>query len=367
MTTTPRLALVSHPACALHDTGWNHPEHQGRLPALVKGIYSQTPALIDRWVQDEAAPAERDDLLRVHSPAHLDRIRRATDRAEEAGSPVLLTPDTAVSGASWEAAAAAAGVAIRSTELVLDGRASTAFAITRPPGHHATADRAMGFCLLNSVAVAARWAQETGGVDRVLILDWDVHHGNGTQDIFYEDPSVYYLSVHQSDHYPGTGHAKERGSGAGAGATRNVALPRGTARRRYLEAYDEALTEALSEFEPELVLVSAGFDCLAGDPLGGQTLEPVDLHAMTRMLLAAVEAPARGRVVAVLEGGYVPSRLADGAVEVIRALAGLPSGAVGDGRPSPRERETTREREREPGVAPPAGPETGPLSQGRHP
>jgi acetoin utilization deacetylase AcuC-like enzyme len=316
-------AIVSHPACALHDTGWSHPEHQGRLPAIVRAIHADTPAMLGRVVQEEAGAATEEDLLRVHTAEHLSRVRQAVARAEEAGRPVPLTLDTIVSGASWDAAVGAAGAAVRATAMVLDGDAGGAFVLTRPPGHHATPDRAMGFCLLNNVAIAARWARAERGVERVLIVDWDVHHGNGTQDAFYDDPTVYYLSLHLSGHYPGTGHAHQRGVGAGEGTTRNVAFPHGVEADYYRAVHDEVVGEALDRFAPELVLVSAGFDLLQGDPLGGLCLEPADLHAMTRYLLENA-ASADGRVVALLEGGYIPSRVAEGVVQVVRALADLP-------------------------------------------
>ncbi|MDX1673972.1 MAG: histone deacetylase [Longimicrobiales bacterium] len=320
------VALVSHPACALHDTGWNHPEHQGRLPAITRGIHRETPELLDRWTQVEAEPADESEVLRVHDEGHVATVRSAVERAESADQPIAHTPDTIVSGASWEAALAAVGIAIDATRLVLDGDAATAFGLTRPPGHHATPSRAMGFCLFNNVAVAARWAREEQGLDRVLIVDWDVHHGNGTQDIFCEDPSVFYLSFHLSGHYPGTGRSDERGRGGGEGTTRNVPFPHGVERDYYLDTYRRTVSETLEAFRPELVLVSAGFDCLAGDPLGGLNLEPVDLHGMTRLLMDRAET-AEGRVVVVLEGGYVPHRAADGAAQVVRALAGLTPGS----------------------------------------
>lgn len=313
-----------HPDCGLHDTGWGHPEHQGRLPAIVKAIYQDTPALIEVMLQREAEPARLAELRRVHSPEHIERVRAAVAEAERTGAQVSLDADTVVSAASWDAALAAAGCAVSGVRLVLDGEAATAFAGSRPPGHHATRDLAMGFCLFNNVAVAARWAQAERGVERVLIIDWDVHHGNGTQDIFYADPSVYYLSLHQSPHYPGTGEAEERGAGAGLGTTRNLPLPEGTTAAEYRRLFEGALAAVLAEFAPELVLISAGFDCLAGDPLGGLGLEPGDLHALTRLVLERTQATARGKVVAVLEGGYAPARVGAGVVAVIRALGGLP-------------------------------------------
>ncbi len=316
-------AFVSHPDCARHDTGWNHPEHQGRLPALVRAVYRETPVLLEHVLQVEATPVDETALLRVHTPAHLARIRDAVAVATAKGSVVALDPDTKVSDASWDAALAAAGCVTTAVGLALDGDVRTGFAAARPPGHHATADRAMGFCLFNNVAVAARDAQAQG-IGPVLIVDWDVHHGNGTQDIFYEDPSVYYLSAHLGNHYPGTGAEAETGAGPGLGTTRNVTFRPGTTAADYRERFDEALDEALDVFRPELVLVSAGFDCLAGDPLGGLRLEPADLHSMTRRLMEAADATAEGRLVVALEGGYAPDRLGQGAVAVLRALADLP-------------------------------------------
>jgi len=177
----------------------------------------------------------------------------------------------------------------------------------------------MGFCLFNNIAIAARSLQEDHGIRQLLIVDWDVHHGNGTQDIFYDDGDVYYLSLHQSPWYPGTGAEAERGQAGGEGRTRNVPIPADTPGTAYLAAFTTALDAALAEFSPEFVLVSAGFDCLRGDPLGQLTLEPRDLHAMTRRLMQI----ASGRVAMVLEGGYAPRRVGDGVVDVFRALCGL--------------------------------------------
>jgi len=314
-----------HPASPLHDTGWGHPEHQGRLRALAQSVGRDLLTLHGRVEQREAGECDLEDLVRVHTPGHVETVRRACALAGERRTLVALDSDTKVSGASWEAAVGSAGAGIAAARAVVAGDLRTAFVAGRPPGHHATPDRAMGFCLFNSVAVAARWLQAQGHAERVLIVDWDVHHGNGTQDIFYEDPTVYFVSLHQSPHYPGTGGSHERGAGPGEGTTLNVPLPAGTPRSEYLARFEEAVSTAIEGFAPEVVLVSAGFDLMAGDPLGGLLMEPEDLHAMTRFLLEEVASACDGRVIAFLEGGYDPARMGDGAVAVIRALAGLPA------------------------------------------
>ena len=322
-----RTALVMHEACGRHDTGWAHPEHMGRLPAVLNAIYRETPALLDHVLQQEATFATSDDVLRAHSPHHLERLRRAADFAIERNAIVGMDSETLVSPASWDAAMAAAGAAVTATKLVLEGSVPTAFALARPPGHHATEDIAMGFCLLNNVAIAARWAR-TQGLERVLIIDWDVHHGNGTQDIFYNDPSVYYLSLHQYPLYPGTGFPDERGAGAALNTNRNVQVTAGTAGPKYIDLLSKALDATMAEFEPELVFVSAGFDCLRGDPLGGLHLEPADLHAVTLLIRERCRS-AGGRMVCTLEGGYAPERVGLGVVDVLRALSELPPAETG--------------------------------------
>jgi acetoin utilization deacetylase AcuC-like enzyme len=314
-----------HPASPLHDTGWGHPEHQGRLRALASSVGRAMVELDGVVEQRPAADASREDLLRAHSEAHFARVQEACNVAKARGVLAQLDADTVVSTASWEAAVGSAGTAIAAVEAVATGAVRTAFVAARPPGHHATPDRAMGFCLFNSVAVAARWLQAHGHAERVLIVDWDVHHGNGTQDIFYEDPSVYFLSLHQYPWYPGTGADAERGAGEGEGFTLNVPLPAGTTRADYLRRFESAVAIAAQDFRPDFILVSSGFDAMAGDPLGNLLLEPADMYRMTRQLIEGIGAQCDGRVVALLEGGYVPERLGDGAVAVIRALAGLPA------------------------------------------
>lgn len=294
------------------------------MRTLASTVGKDLLALHGHVEQMEGGEAGMEDLLRVHGADHVESVRAACEEARDEETIVSLDADTRVSGASWEAAVGSAGCVITAAEAVAQGRLRTAFVAARPPGHHATRDRAMGFCLFNHVAVAARRLQSRGHAERVLIVDWDVHHGNGTQDIFYDDPSVFYLSLHQWPHYPGTGAADETGVGAGEGFTLNVPLPAGTSRPVYLERFEAALDAAVRRASPDFILISAGFDVLSGDPLGGMLLEPEDLHAMTGTVLAAAAEACRGRVVASLEGGYDPRRLGAGVVAVVRALAGLP-------------------------------------------
>jgi acetoin utilization deacetylase AcuC-like enzyme len=318
-----RCLLVMHPDTGRHDTGWGHPEHQGRLPAIVRAIERDTPTLLDSVETREAVPADIPMLARVHPRPYIDAVRQAADEAAAADRTLRMEADTVVSGASWDAAVASAGCATTAVNAVIGKEAGRAFALCRPPGHHATSDRVMGFCLFNNIAVAARQAQAEG-VERVLVIDWDVHHGNGTQDIFWEDPSVYYLSLHQYPWYPGTGRRDERGEGKGMNTTRNVTLSAGTDRATYTRVFIDALDATLEECAPDLILVSAGYDCLAGDPLGELLLEPADMHALTRTVIERADALDAG-VIAMLEGGYAPERTGQGVVATLRALAGLPA------------------------------------------
>ena len=338
------VGFLLHPEAPLHDTGWGHPEHQGRLRALASAVGRDLLALHERVVQVEPGQVTEEDLLRVHAPGYLASLRTAVERAEKEGASVSLDADTIVSAASWGAATGSTAALLTAAGQVADGTLSSAFVATRPPGHHATPDRAMGFCLINHVAVAARWLQETGRAERVLIVDWDVHHGNGTQDTFYADGTVFYLSLHQSPHYPGTGAASAIGAGEGAGWTLNVPLPAGTSAAEYSQQFSDALSQGLETCRPDFILISAGFDVMAGDPLGGMLLETEDLHALTLEVMAgAARAPGaregearegearepmiddapRVGVVAALEGGYDPVRTGLGAAAVLRGLAGI--------------------------------------------
>ena len=319
----PVTAFLMHPAAVLHDTGWGHPEHQGRLRAVASAVKNDLVALHGRVEQVAPSAGREEDVRLVHGEALVEVVRGAVDAARERGSVVALDADTRVSGASWEAALGTVGAGLEAVHTVAGGRFRNAFVTARPPGHHATPGRAMGFCLFNNIAVAAASLRARGHAERVLIVDWDVHHGNGTQDAFYEDPDVFFLSLHQYPHYPGTGAANETGRGGGEGFTLNVPLSARTIRQDYLRVFAAALETAVSRCEPDFILVSSGFDVLAGDPLGGQLLEPEDLHETTRMVMEAAQRCCGGRVVVFLEGGYDPQRTGAGCVAVIRALAGV--------------------------------------------
>ncbi|MBT8396082.1 MAG: histone deacetylase, partial [Gemmatimonadetes bacterium] len=232
-----RTGFLLHPASALHDTGWGHPEHQGRMRAVSSAVSKDMLALHDRVAQMEPRSASEEDILRVHTHEHMDLIRAYSDRALEEERSIPLESDTLVSGASWDAAMGSSGAVLTAVDGVESGLIRNAFVATRPPGHHATPARAMGFCLFNHVAVAARYVQAQGLARRILIVDWDVHHGNGTQDAFYDDGDVFFLSLHQFPHYPGTGAANETGVGPGKGTTQNVPLPPSTSRAEYKERF----------------------------------------------------------------------------------------------------------------------------------
>ena len=298
------VPVVFHPATRLHNPGPGHPERPERIEAVLAALRAPDLTATVEWT--EGRPAARDQLERVHTRAYLDELERLAQRG--GGE---LDADTVMSPDSWDAALAAAGVAIAAVERGIDR--GSAFGATRPPGHHALGARAMGFCLINNVVVAARHAQQLGKA-RVLIVDWDVHHGNGTQALVEQDPSIRYVSIHQYPWYPGTGAEHERG----VGNVFNVPRPPGLPRAAYVRDLLAAVDAATAGWRPDLLLVSAGFDSLAGDPLGGFTLEPEDLAQWTSAFRARV-APAP--VIGVLEGGYRLDLLAAGARAHVRALA----------------------------------------------
>jgi acetoin utilization deacetylase AcuC-like enzyme len=297
-------AVVWNAACRHHYAGAGHPERPQRFEAVLEAL--RQPQLQPRidWV--EASPATRETIARAHPARYLDLLEAIAARGGGA-----LDADTFLGPRSWESVLAAAGVAVTAVERgIAQGRA---FGITRPPGHHALGERAMGFCFLNNVVIAARQAQALGCA-RVLIVDWDVHHGNGTQALVERDPSIRFVSMHQYPWYPGTGAAEERGVGNVFNVPRPGGLPRAVYVRDFLAGVDAALTQ----WTPDILLISAGFDSLAGDPLGEFTLEPDDIVEWTRALR---ERMGSKPVVAVLEGGYRLDLLAAGVVALVTALS----------------------------------------------
>jgi acetoin utilization deacetylase AcuC-like enzyme len=306
-----KIAFISHADCGRHDTGWGHPEHVGRLRAITRALRNH-PELFDRLDHIEGRHATADELSLVHD---YDYVCRIEELSRSGGG--RLDPDTVASEGSWDAATAAAGCVLDAVDLAMDGRAIRSFSAVRPPGHHALRDRAMGFCLFGSVALAARYARTRHGVDRVLIVDWDVHHGNGTQALVEGDPGIHFVSMHQWPWYPGTGAANERGE---HGNLWNIPMPAGLPPERYVDALQRGVEEATTGFVPDLVLISAGFDCLRGDPLGGFTLGNAHIVELTRFLVDRADAWCAGRVVSALEGGYAPEQVGEACAVHMDAL-----------------------------------------------
>jgi acetoin utilization deacetylase AcuC-like enzyme len=307
-------ALVADSVFREHLAGREHPERPERFDAVMLGL--ERAGLLDCLARVERRTATEEELLLCHTPDYLRTARRDI----QSGSRYLSTGDTDVTPNSWDIASEAAGGVLNAVDAVLHGRARNAFCAVRPPGHHATASRGMGFCIFNNVAIAARYAQRKHSVARVLIVDWDVHHGNGTQDIFYSDPSVFFFSTHQWPLYPGTGRADETGEGAAVGTTMNFPLPAGSGRKEILGAVQNSLRPAMERFQPELVLISAGFDSRIGDLLGRFTLTDEDFIDLTRAVLEMADRHAAGRVVSMLEGGYSLDGLASSAAAHVGAL-----------------------------------------------
>ena len=293
-----RTGLVARAECKHHDPGMDHPEQPARFDAVID-------RLSETGLSQDMAPlatrrASREEILLCHVEPYFDVVQQDVTF----GAPTLRTGDTDISPASLDVALYTVGGVLNAVDAVMEKEVRNAFCVVRPPGHHACPARGMGFCIFNNIAIAARYAQDRHGISRVLVADWDVHHGNGTQDTFYEDGSVFFFGTHQHPWYPGTGAASERGYGDGEGATRNCPFPAGAGRGEIVGAFSDVLTEAADAFRPELVLVSAGFDSRRGDPLGGFELMDDDFAELTRICLDIARRHAGGRLVSVLEGGY---------------------------------------------------------------
>ncbi len=302
--------LFSHEACFDHDTGLGHPERAARLKAVLAGL---DEAEFDDLRRRQAPRASREQVARVHSEAFYDQVMAAIPEHGQSG----LDADTIVSPGSGEAALRAAGAVCAAVDAVMAGEADNAFCAVRPPGHHAEPSRAMGFCLFNSVAIGALQAREVHRVNRIAVVDFDVHHGNGTQAMFWDDPDLLFASTHQMPLYPGTGSPSETGS---AGNILNVPLPPMAGTAEFREAMSRTVLPRLAKFEPDFVLISAGFDAHENDPLAALRFHEEDFGWATTEILRVAESACGGRVVSTLEGGYDLEALAVSAAAHVRAL-----------------------------------------------
>ena len=309
--------LLLDPLYAAHDPGYGHPESPGRYVAITKALTNS--GLKDKLTPIEVRPAELGEIELCHPRKYIELARDEVST----GLDTLSTGDTNVNEKSYDVAIRAVGGVLQAVDAVMTGKLQRAFCTVRPPGHHARPSQGMGFCLFNNIAIGARHAQAKHGACKVVIVDWDVHHGNGTQDIFYEDGSVLFFSTHQSPWYPFTGHAEETGTGKGKGSTLNCPLPAGTGMKQIGAAFQDKLLPAISAFKPDLIMISAGFDSRVDDPLGQFKLTDDDFMTLTKLLMKAADDHCQGRVISVLEGGYNLSGLASAVAAHVGALTAV--------------------------------------------
>ena len=297
-----------------HDTGWGHPERAERLPAIDKKLQSND--FYNDLVRVDIKKADYKYIEMIHDRKYIDRVEKEISR----GTKYLDSMDTAVCGRSFEVALYAAGGCLNMCDTVMSGKAANGFCAARPPGHHAERTYAAGFCIFNNIAICAKYLQSEYNLKNIAIVDWDVHHGNGTQHSFESDPTIYYFSTHQFPHYPGTGDASETGTGAGKGYTLNIPMKAGSGNEEYTAAFTKKIIPELEKFKPEAILISAGFDAHSFDPLSSIQLSSDMFYKFTRMLMDVAEKHSNKRIISLLEGGYDLKGLAEGVENMMKAF-----------------------------------------------
>lgn len=309
-----KVGIVYHTDYLLHDTGFSHPEKGERLESIIRALERNNIAKELKYI--EPFPASFEILSLVHDKNYISSVKERIQK----GAKTLDSGDTVVCEKSFDSALLAAGGVCSAVDAIIKGEITRAFCAVRPPGHHARKNTAMGFCIFNNIAIAARYLQMEHGVKRVAIIDWDVHHGNGTQEAFYNDSSVLYLSIHQSPHYPGTGFADEEGEGAGKGYTYNIPVFPHTSEEEYMLLFEDALESKVKPFSPEFIFISAGFDAHADDPLGNLLLTTESFRRMTELICSIANDASQGRVISVLEGGYNLDALSQSAATHVKQM-----------------------------------------------